>query len=210
MKILSFKSWLRLGGFSLLVSLLGATSVMAATFTVDTLTDEANDGECVIDTTLRDAFACADANAESDVIDFSGSGTITLTSNAPGITSTEGVVIDGGGDIVLDGDNHTYAGLGLSGDNIQIKSITISEFNEAGIYLGGTWNIVGGDDVADRVYILGNDSDGNGSGIYPVNTTTLLLKIIILGFSLMGPHGRLIRVVFIWRELTLIWRLRIM
>ncbi len=171
---------------SLALSLLGVTSVFAATYTVDDLTDTADDEECVIDTTFRDAIGCALGNPGADVIDFSGSGTINLTANAPNITDTGGLTIDGGGDITINGSNHTYGGLDLAGDDIQLKAITIDKMSESGIYLGGTGNTIGGDDVADRVYVLGNDNDGNGYGIYPVGSTNATIKNNYVGVQSNG------------------------
>ena len=87
--------------------LLGLTTTYAATYTVDTLTYAPDDGECVTDTTLLDAINCADNNAGQDTIDFSVSGTITITDANltldPQTTDALGVILDCAGNITLNG-----------------------------------------------------------------------------------------------------------
>ena len=123
----------------------------AASFVVDTLTDEASDGECVLDTTLREAVACADANAESDTITFGVAGTITLAANLSGMGDVNGVDIDANGNITLDCGN-TYT-LATEGTNTTFRGFTIS--NATTFYVAGTSTTVGGTDVTDRNIFYG-------------------------------------------------------
>lgn len=75
-------------------------------------TAAAGDGDC----TLREAINNAESNSDTtggdcdpgsgpDTITFSVSGTITLGSTLPSITSSDGLTIDGGDAITISGDN---------------------------------------------------------------------------------------------------------
>ena len=52
---------------SLVLSLLGSSSVFAAAYVVDNLGDE-SDGECVVDTSFKEAVNCSNASGEADTI----------------------------------------------------------------------------------------------------------------------------------------------
>ena len=157
-------------------AVLGLTALPAhaLTFTVTLTTDE-NDGECILDCTLREAITAANALLGLDNIDFNipgaGQHTIAPTSALPAITSP--VDIDGfsdpddAGRIELDGTNAGAGVAGLSvsgaGTGTTIEGMVINDFGDEAIEL-----LVGGNTVQGTY--LGTDvtglvADGNFVGI---------------------------------------------
>jgi hypothetical protein len=153
--------------FVALATLLAATSLHAATFTV---TSNADDGAG----TLRQAIVAANGTAGSDTIAFaigSGPQTIALLSELPAIT--ESVVIDGttqpgyAGEPIIEL-NGAAAGLGANGlrvlaPNVTIRALVINRFSGSGIQsenlattVTGSWIGLGLDGVTDQ----GNANNG--------------------------------------------------
>jgi CSLREA domain-containing protein len=147
----------------LIPATLGLTALpaMALTFVVNLTADE-DDGECVLDCTLREAINAANLAVGPDDIDFNipgpGQHTIAPTSALPNITSP--VEIDGfsdpdGGSIELDGTNAGGAAalsVFAGGEGTTIKGLVINDFGTA-INLGTGGNTVQGN-------FLGTDESG--------------------------------------------------
>jgi CSLREA domain-containing protein len=103
------------------------------TYTVNSL-DDTDDGACnTTKCTLRDAINAANANAGADTINFSVSGTITLTSTLPGLTGD--LTIDGTGrNIVIDGaQQHTL----ITTFNGTLSLISLTLTNGKSDFCGG-------------------------------------------------------------------------
>ena len=101
------KSTIIVACFCIFLSIIPATNASATTFTV-TKTADTNDGTCDADCSLREAIVAANADSSATsaaphLIDFSGNGTYTLTSNATPIT--EEVIFRGNGqtNTIIDG-----------------------------------------------------------------------------------------------------------
>jgi hypothetical protein len=101
------------------------STVHAATFTVTSLSDDGTTG------TLRWAITQANATAGDDTIGFDGSlnGTITLTSNLPGVTDTVTINGNGQNNTVIDGVNlyrpFTFTFGGNSGKTLTLNDMTL-------------------------------------------------------------------------------------
>jgi CSLREA domain-containing protein len=167
---------------------LTALPAWALTFTVDT-TAEGNDGECLVDCTLREAITLANTTPLADNIHFniSGTGQHTISPTSPLPSITDPVTIDGttdpddDGRIELDGTNAGAGQLGLvvsgGGSATTIRGLVINDFGE-GIRLsvGGNTvqgNYIGTDEtglVAEGNFIgmfvsgSGNQIGGTGAG----------------------------------------------
>ncbi|HPF37446.1 MAG TPA: Ig-like domain-containing protein [Phycisphaerae bacterium] len=119
-----------------------ATTVSAATITVDTLTDE-NDGVGVGGISLRDAINEANSNGQDDTIDFSVTGTITLTADLPAITTNVDIQGPGRTSLIIDGADlyRVFIVMG-SGTNVTISDLSVANARAKGGNGGGT--ITGG------------------------------------------------------------------
>lgn len=139
---------------------LWAGAALAATYTVTGLSDVA--GTCsgtspnFSCTTLRAAILAANLTTTvDDTIVFSGSGTVNVT--APGLPAiTDTVVINGGGDIVLNGGGGSFVGLSFSATaaNSQLLNIGVTNFAQPAVTASGVTNMV----------ISGNDISSPGTG----------------------------------------------
>jgi hypothetical protein len=118
-----------LAAFMLLVALLCASPTWAKTFTVTNLNDSGTGS-------LRAAINDAEARAGKDEIVFADglSGTITLGSELPTITDRAGLVIDGGGDVTVSGNNAVQVLEVAPKAKLDLRSLTVSDGS----------NIVGG------------------------------------------------------------------
>jgi hypothetical protein len=118
-----------LAAFMLLVALLCASPAWAKTFTVTNLNDSGTGS-------LREAINDAEARAGKDEIVFADglSGTITLGSELPTITDRAGLVIDGGGDVTVSGNNAVQVLEVAPKAKLDLRSLTVSDGS----------NIVGG------------------------------------------------------------------
>ncbi|MFA6436117.1 MAG: hypothetical protein WCW30_03205 [Candidatus Gracilibacteria bacterium] len=123
-------------------------SSLAATYIVDTAAD-AQDGECVVDTTFSEAINCANANPGADTINFS-IGTVNLVSNPPAMT--EAVDMDGNGTVTISAASSVTWAVTASGaaSNVTIRGLTITGFSQCGISIIASNITVGGTDATDR------------------------------------------------------------
>jgi predicted outer membrane repeat protein len=190
----SKKSWLQAGFFAALFFATTLTA-QAATITVNATSDNASGGNCE----LRDAINASNSNSVvdactagsgTDTIVFSGSGTITLTSDLPTITAA--VNIDGGDDIIISG-NALYRifNVNISTATIAIDNIDlINGFDTAGgcMYVspGATVNLT-------DVLFDGCDATDDGAGIYGEDSggsqTTFNFTDVTMNNNVTGTGG---------------------
>lgn len=115
----------------LLFVVLCTASANAATYTVNTLVDE-NDGIGTGGVSLREAIDAANANAGTDAITFSVTGTITLTADLPNITESLSIDGPGASSLILDG-GHTYRAFKvMSGATLTLAHIAINNMQARG------------------------------------------------------------------------------
>lgn len=141
-----------------LVTLLTDTRpVYAATITVDTTTD-GNDGECVIDCSLREAIDVAIAG---DIVDVPA-GTHLLTLGQ--ITLNENLTIMGAGpaNTIIDGNTSDRIFDVTSGSTLQIDNLQITNGTAAN---GGGIHVTSGDLTLNNVQLIANSANFGG-GLY--------------------------------------------
>jgi hypothetical protein len=111
-----------LAALTLLMTLLYASEAWAKTFTVTNLNDSGTGS-------LREAINDANARAGADEIVFADgvSGTITLRSQLPTVTDTEGLVIDGGGDVTVSGNDAVRVFRVGDGAALSLRNLTIAD-----------------------------------------------------------------------------------
>ncbi|MCA9255266.1 MAG: hypothetical protein KDA33_06490 [Phycisphaerales bacterium] len=163
---------------ALLIGILAmATTVSAATITVDTLTDE-NDGVGVGGISLRDAINEANGNGQDDTIDFSVTGTISLTANLPAITSN--IEFDGPGQssLTING-NDTYRILFIDSGVVTIRDVTLADAYARGGN-GGDASHSGG----------GGGGAGLGAGLFVNAAATVTIEnVTFSGNDALGGAG---------------------
>ena len=132
---------------ALLCSLGPPSRAQAASFVVDTVTDEA-DGSCTDgDCSLRDAIALANANPDADTITFSVTGTIALAAELPDLSSGNVTIAGSNQTVTIDGSflaGWWTACLHLTSDSNTVKGLVIANCQGHGIQLDGGQNIIGG------------------------------------------------------------------
>lgn len=172
------------------LGLVPAHPAYAATYTVNSLADT-SDGSCnSTHCTLREAIDLANGTAAADTIQFSVSGTITITELLPGILST-------GGALDIDGSGHNVdiSGAGVhrvfwvpSGGRLNLKNLDIRKayttVSGAGIYNSGTLTIQGG-------ILSNNRADDHGGAIYSTGTLTITNTSFSSNSTDMGQGGAL-------------------
>jgi len=140
---------LRRGRYVVLGLLFFSGSAFGATYTVTSLADSATPPACTGTTpnfsctTLRAALTAADLTAAvNDTILFSGSGTINLVAVLPTVTDT--LVINGGGDITLNGGGANFSAVsfvaGATGS--QLLNIGITNFAQPAVAVNAVSNMV--------------------------------------------------------------------
>jgi CSLREA domain-containing protein len=153
---------------------ISTTIVSAATFTVNTTTDNESNGCSFGQCTLREAINDANSSLGSDTISFQAglNGTITLTGGHLPITSD--ITINGPGARILSvsGNNNTRVFvISGSGNIANISGLTITGGNAQPILLGGTLI-------------------GDGGGILNANGATLnLTEVNVTGNSATSLGG---------------------
>lgn len=141
--------------------LLAAITVRAATFTVNTLTDN-YDGTCdPTHCSLRDAINAASSNGQSDTIVFSVSGSISLDPSCVNVSlpDNQPLVIDGASSITLQA-NGTSA-FCIYSNRVELKNLTVegnTGVGEALVYAQGIQNLV--------LKSLTVQNNSNGGGVY--------------------------------------------
>ena len=165
-----------------LFAFLDLTAYAAATFTVNSTGDGADsntaDGACNDGSgncTLRAAIQQANAAAGDDTITFSVTGTITLTSALPDITS--GITLSGPGArlLIVSGNNASRVFTIASGAVVTISDLTVSNGRSSG---GGGGILNSGTLTINNCSISNNTAAGGGggiagSGILNINDSTI-------------------------------------
>jgi hypothetical protein len=105
---------------------------------------------------------CMENAGLNETIDFSGSGTITLTAQLPGIDGSQaGLTIDGGGDVGIDASGTTGSVFVLNeADDVTLVGLTIGVSDASGVYMVDSTDItIGGDGVLANALV---DHDESG------------------------------------------------
>ena len=157
----------------LVLSALGTMPVKAMeaaplTFIVNQLGDT-TDGTCdSTNCTLREAITAANTNPDADNINFSVSGTISLTSNLPNINGS--LVIDGTNQSIKITGNNTIRVLYILSGTVTLNNLTIQN-GYGNPYGGGVFNTGGILTVTNSTF-TGNQA-GYGGGIANLGTLTI-------------------------------------
>lgn len=110
-------------------------------------TNDVDDGACDgTHCSLREAINASNSSAQGDVITFSVSGTITLTSTLGALSTTQGVDIDGNSAITINGSNAGKKIFNISGQNNIVRGFVLQGEND----ITGNGNTIGGTDTTDR------------------------------------------------------------
>lgn len=165
------------------LSLPSGTHALGLAIQVNTIADNTiKDGLC----SLREAITNANRNYQfhgdctagfsDDGIFFStalGTATITLTSVLPTVKDFNGLVIDGGGDITINGNNlHQVFQISATGV-LALDNLTVRSGNSAILGVGGgAWNI-GRLTVRNSSFL--NNKANSGAGVYNARTGNLTL-----------------------------------
>ncbi|HEX3035727.1 MAG TPA: hypothetical protein VHT73_11465 [Thermodesulfobacteriota bacterium] len=148
-------------------------SASAANIIVNGRSDAAVAGEgyCTLREAIKNANSDSDttggdciAGSGADTITFSVSGTITLRSNLPGITSSDGLTIDGGNAITISGNNAVRIFFVSSGSVFTLQNITVAKGSAYGVG-GGIWNDQGILTIKNSTF-SNNSAEYEGGGIY--------------------------------------------
>jgi hypothetical protein len=154
-----------LATFTLLLTLVSASTAWSAIFTV-TNTNDSGPGS------LRAAIVQANANAGADEIAFADGvgGTITLASALPTITDGAGLLIDGGGDVTVSGNRELRVFTVDPGAAFSLSNLIVSDGHDAD-YGGGIFN-KGTLTVTDSTFSDNHAAD-TGAGIANFGTLTV-------------------------------------
>jgi LPXTG-site transpeptidase (sortase) family protein len=179
--------------FLLPLSLFPQTNAYAASFVVESLSDTGGTPlSCGVgdSCTLRQAINLANASAGTDTITFSLSGTTTLGSTLPTITST--MTLDGSGQAVTVSGANSYRVLDVaSTGNLSIYYLTIANGNDSAVWPDGGGGIrnQGTISTISNSTFSGNSTGGVGGGIYNYGngaTITTITKSTFSGNSASG------------------------
>lgn len=183
----------RVAGFAIAAAAavlwLGAPAARAqSTLTVNTLADS-NDGGCSTTCSLRDAITQANTDNSGDTITFNVTGTITLTSALPGISSTD-LTIQGPGANML-----TISGAGqfpiLWNSASGLSEWVISGLRFANGVQSGNGGAISGSVVSvNNCSFTSNSATGTGGAIYGevmVDQSTFRGNSAALGGAIGSP-----------------------
>jgi CSLREA domain-containing protein len=174
----------------------GGVTTEAATIVVNSLADVSNptDGLC----TLREAITAANtdtasgatpgecnAGSGSDTVNFSVTGTITLTSVLNNISTNISIAGPGANQLTISGNNARRVFQINSGGVVNISDITLANGNGTCCQEidGGVINNKGTLTLT-RVNLFGNTAFGNGGALYnsgPNNSVTMTLESCVIG-----------------------------
>jgi CSLREA domain-containing protein len=179
---------------------LAATSVQAATFTVNKVADT-NDGVCDADCSLREAVAAADASADNDTVVFDAAvfgtaQTITLAGTDILVVGNGSLLIDGpGADLLTISGNNLSRILSIStGAVATVEGLRLTQGNGVSSLTTGRGGAVynnGGTLTLDSVVITGN-SAANGGGLNTATAgTTVIDSSVISDNTASGSGGGL-------------------
>jgi hypothetical protein len=157
-----------LGGLMILTLVLAmhyASPAWADTFTVTNLHDSGPGS-------LRAAMEAAEANAGADEIVFADgvSGTITLASMLPIIRDPAGLIIDGGGDVTVSGNNAVTVFFvsriaDQQGGALSLRNLKLTDGKCTHVFCNGAGIFTNGESVeVINSTISGNDAPGGGGG----------------------------------------------
>jgi hypothetical protein len=166
-----------LAAFMLLVALLCASPTWAKTFTVTNLNDSGTGS-------LRAAINDAEARAGKDEIVFADglSGTITLGSELPTITDRAGLVIDGGGDVTVSGNNAVQVLEVAPKAKLDLRSLTVSDGSNivgGAIFNAGTLEVI-------NSTFSGNSATSGGALLNGENSSMTLGNTIVANSTFGG------------------------
>ena len=184
-----------MGLFIGLVFTLGSASVsQAATFTVTSLADSGAGS-------LRDAIDQANANPGADAIDFTVSGTITLSSSLPFVSFAGGpLTIDGTGQSVVISGNNSVRVMSVedpnsinppSGAVLEIKNLTIANGRDTANFGGGGILNIRGNLTVTNCVIRDNHASSvvGGGGIFNSRGTVTINSSSVTGNSATTDGG---------------------
>ena len=149
-----------------------------ATITVDSLADTvAVDGQC----TLREAIGNAEANTQqnadcakgkgsTDRIVFSGGGTILLGSELPAVQ--DGLTIDGGGDIALDGGG-THRILTVNAKTVTLRGLVFIHGSAPSGENGGAIQALGKSLTLESTIFVLNQANDEGGAVFSAGGLTV-------------------------------------
>jgi CSLREA domain-containing protein len=133
----------------------------ATTFTVDTLNDEEDfscfDGDC----SLRDAIG---QSSPGDTVDFSVTGTITLSNAYKTLNINNDLTIEGpgAGSLTISGQD-SFRVFHIGNATVAISDLTVKD---GGLFNSGTLTL-------DQVVVTDSQMDIDGAGIYNLNTLSM-------------------------------------
>jgi hypothetical protein len=178
-----------LAALTLLMTLLYAGAAWAEIFTVTNLNDSGTGS-------LREAINDAEARVGADEIVFADGlgGTITLRSTLPTVTDPAGLVIEGGGDVTVSGNDAVRVFLVgrrsfLDEGALTLRNLTIADGSAPPDALGGGIGNFGGTLKVINSTISGNSAGDGGGGI--INLGTLVVTdSTISNNSAIGLSGQ--------------------
>ncbi len=177
----------------LLLTLIPQKSAYAASFVVENLADTGGTpASCGVGNgcTLRQAINLANASAGTDTIAFSLSGTITLTSTLPTISTT--MTLDGSGQSVTVSGASSYRVLDVaSTGNLSMYYLTIANGNDPAVWPDGGGGIrnQGTISTISNSTFSGNSTGGVGGGIYNYGYGATITTITNSTFSGNSASG---------------------
>jgi CSLREA domain-containing protein len=179
----------------LLLIVLSAPKVQAASLTVNSLADTNNgsDGVC----TLREAITAANNNANhnecvstaygNDTITFGVAGTITLGSSLPNIADAAGLTIEGGNTVTISGNNAVRVFQVDGGAALTLRNLTVTQGQSAGNLGGGLFNLGGAVTISNSTF--SSNSANFGGGIFTSGGTVIVVNSTFSGNSAASSGG---------------------
>ena len=164
-------------GLSLAAVLAAPAAAQAVPFDVTTNLDEVDDGECVLDCTLREAIGRANAVGTADEITFQAgvTGTITLSSGVLSVADDLTITGPGAGTLTVSGNDTTRIlalPAGVVYHDLTISGLTLADGN-AGSYGGAVFQPGPGTVTITNSTLSGNDTSDTGGAIYAFRGVTI-------------------------------------